>query len=237
MNSTVQISYIGYNTQEVKITSTTQILNIKMVEDSETLDEVVVVGYGVQKKVNLSGSVSSVSSEKIANRPVMNLGQALVGAAPGVRVTQGSGNPGDESIGIQVRGQGSFNNSSPLVLVDGVQADMGPLNTDDVESISILKDASAAAIYGSRAANGVILVTTKKGKKDESPKVTLTAMFAQEKPITDFKLMSSTADFMELHNIAKLNANPTANTPDYSWESIEEWREEIKTRMEFIPIR
>ena len=199
-----------------------------MVEDSETLDEVVVVGYGVQKKVNLSGSVSSVSSEKIANRPVMNLGQALVGAAPGVRVTQGSGNPGDESIGIQVRGQGSFNNSSPLVLVDGVQADMGPLNTDDVESISILKDASAAAIYGSRAANGVILVTTKKGKKDESPKVTLTAMFAQEKPITDFKLMSSTADFMELHNIAKLNANPTANTPDYSWESIEEWREADK---------
>lgn len=224
----MQISYIGYNTQEVKITSTTQTLNIKMVEDSETLDEVVVVGYGVQKKVNLSGSVSSVSSEKIANRPVMNLGQALVGAAPGVRVTQGSGNPGDESIGIQVRGQGSFNNSSPLVLVDGVQADMGPLNTDDVESISILKDASAAAIYGSRAANGVILVTTKKGKKDESPKVTLTAMFAQEKPITDFKLMSSTADFMELHNIAKLNANPTANTPDYSWESIEEWREADK---------
>lgn len=95
----------------------------------------------------------------------MNLGQALVGAAPGVRVTQGSGNPGDESIGIQVRGQGSFNNSSPLVLVDGVAADMAPLNTDDVESISILKDASAAAIYGSRAANGVILVTTKKGKR------------------------------------------------------------------------
>ena len=89
--------------QEVKITSTTQTLNIKMVEDSENLDEVVVVGYGVQKKVNLSGSVSSVNSEKIANRPVMNLGQALVGAAPGVRVTQGSGNPGDESIGIQVK--------------------------------------------------------------------------------------------------------------------------------------
>ena len=123
-----------------------------------------------RKKVNLTGSVASVSAEKIANRPVMNLGQALVGAAPGVRVTQGSGNPGDESIGIQVRGQGSFNNSSPLVLVDGVAADMAPLNTDDVESISILKDASAAAIYGSRAANGVILVTTKKGEKRRKPK-------------------------------------------------------------------
>ena len=226
-NASLIISYIGYLQQDVS-TKGKDAFNIIMKEDTKTLDEVVVVGYGVQKKVNLSGSVSSVSSEKIANRPVMNLGQALVGAAPGVRVTQGSGNPGDESIGIQVRGQGSFNNSSPLVLVDGVQADMGPLNTDDVESISILKDASAAAIYGSRAANGVILVTTKKGKKDESPKVTLTAMFAQEKPITDFKLMSSTADFMELHNIAKLNANPTANTPDYSWESIEEWREADK---------
>ena len=224
VNSSLLISYIGYKSQEVKVTSSTATVNITLDPDSEMLEEVVVVGYGTQKKVNLSGSVASVGSQKIANRPVMNLGQALMGAAPGVRVTQGSGNPGSESIGIQVRGQGSFNNSSPLILVDGVQADMAPLNTDDVESITILKDASAAAIYGSRAANGVILVTTKKGNRNESPKVTLSAMFAREKPITDFKLMSSTADFMELHNIAKLNANPTANTPDYSWESIEEWR-------------
>ena len=223
-NAVLVITFIGYVEQQIPVGNQTS-FSINLKEDSQALEEVVVVGYGTQKKVNLTGSVASVSAEKIANRPVMNLGQALVGAAPGVRVTQGSGNPGDESIGIQVRGQGSFNNSSPLVLVDGVAADMAPLNTDDVESISILKDASAAAIYGSRAANGVILVTTKKGKKDESPRVTFNAMFAQEKPITDFKLMSSTADFMELHNIAKLNANPTANTPDYSLESIEEWRQ------------
>ncbi len=225
VNSTLLVSYIGYKTQEVKVTGSTTNIEVTLQSDAEVLDEVVVVGYGTQKKINLSGSVASVGSQKIANRPVMNLGQALIGAAPGVRVTQGSGNPGSESIGIQVRGQGSFNNSSPLILVDGVQADMAPLNTDDVESVTILKDASAAAIYGSRAANGVVLVTTKKGKQNEFPKVTLTAMFAHEKPITAFKLMSSTADFMELHNIAKLNANPTANTPDYSWESIDEWRQ------------
>ena len=226
-NAVLVVTFIGYTEQQIPVGNQTS-FTINLKEDSQALDEVVVVGYGVQKKVNLSGAVASVNSEKIANRPVMNLGQALVGAAPGVNVTQSSGNPGDEKIGIQVRGQGSFNNSSPLVLVDGVAADMGPLNTDDIESVSILKDASAAAIYGSRAANGVILVTTKKGKKDESPRVTFNALFAREKPVTDFKLMSSTADFMELHNIARINANPTANTPDYSWESIEEWRQADK---------
>lgn len=222
-NAVLVVSFIGYVDQEIPVGNQST-FSISMKEDAQALEEVVVVGYGVQKKVNLSGSVASVNGDKIANRPVMNVGQALSGVAPGVRVTQGSGNPGDEKIGIQVRGQGSFNNSSPLVLVDGVAADMGPLNTDDIETISILKDASAAAIYGSRAANGVILITTKKGKRDESPKVTFNAIFAQEKSVTDFKLMSSTADFMELHNIAKFNANPTANTPDYSYESIEEWR-------------
>lgn len=224
VGATIEITYIGLVPQKIKVQAGVDNYNVTMNADSNNLEEVVVVGYGTQKKINLSGSVASVSSQKIANRPVMSVGQALIGAAPGVRVTQGSGNPGSESIGIQVRGQGSFNNSSPLILVDGVQADMAPLNTDDIENITILKDASAAAIYGSRAANGVILVTTKKGNKNESPKVTLTAMFASQKAITDFKLMSSTADFMELHNIAKLNANPTANTPDYSWDSIEEWR-------------
>ena len=222
--STLSITYIGMTTQTVKVKDGVTTYNITMTEDANNLDEVVVVGYGVQKKINLTGSVASVGAEKIANRPVMNATQALVGAASGVRVTQSSGNPGSEGMSIQVRGQGSFNSSSPLILVDGVEADMGPLNTDDIENISILKDASAAAIYGSRAANGVILVTTKKGKNNETPRVTVTAMWAREKPVTDFKLMSSTADFMELHNIAKLNANPTANTPDYSWESIDEWR-------------
>lgn len=222
--SVLHITFIGYEEQLITVGNQTQ-FNITLKEDAKALEEVVVVGYTTQKKTSLTGSVSTVKQEAITNRPVMNVGQALIGAAPGVRVTQGSGNPGSESMSIQVRGQGSFNSSSPLVLVDGVVADMAPLNSDDIESISILKDASSAAIYGSRAANGVILITTKKGKRDSKPKVTFNALFAQEKPVTDLKFTSSTADFMELHNIAKLNANPTANTPDYSWESIEEWRE------------
>jgi len=227
LGSTIVISSIGYKSMEITAKSGAK-ATVQLEEDSELLDEVVVVGYGVQKKVNLTGSVAAIGSEKIANRPVMNLGQTLAGVAPGIRVTQGSGNPGSEGMSIRVRGTGSFNNSDPLVLVDGVQADMVPLNTDDVESITILKDASAAAIYGSRAANGVILVTTKKGIRDEAPKVTFTAMYAQEKPVTDLKFMSSTADFMELHNIAKMNANPTTTTPDYSESTIAEWRKADK---------
>ena len=223
-DATLVISYIGYVTQEISVKGKTDI-TVTLQQDNEMLEEVVVVGYGVQKKVNLTGSVASVGADKIANRPVTSLGQALAGAAPGVRITQGSGAPGDESISIQVRGPGSFNNSSPLIIVDGVQADMAPLNTDDIESVSILKDASSAAIYGSRAANGVILITTKKGKNNEKPRVTFNAMFASQQPVTDYSLMSSTADFMELHNIAKLNAQPTsAGNPDYSYSSIEEWR-------------
>ena len=223
-DATLVISYIGYVTQEISVKGKTDI-TVTLQQDNEMLEEVVVVGYGVQKKVNLTGSVASVGADKIANRPVTSLGQALAGAAPGVRITQGSGAPGDEDISIQVRGPGSFNNSSPLIIVDGVQADMAPLNTDDIESVSILKDASSAAIYGSRAANGVILITTKKGKNNEKPRVTFNAMFASQQPVTDYSLMSSTADFMELHNIAKLNAQPTsAGNPDYSYSSIEEWR-------------
>ncbi|MCH5716158.1 TonB-dependent receptor plug domain-containing protein [Niabella hibiscisoli] len=117
----------------------------------------------------MTGSVSTVGADKVTNRPIMNLAAALGGTAPGVSVTQGNGNPGSESVAIRIRGTGSFNNSAPLVLVDGIIADMVPVNTDDIESISILKDASSAAIYGSRAANGVILVTTKRGKKMKHP--------------------------------------------------------------------
>lgn len=225
--SILQVSYIGFSPAEIQVASQ-RTVNLVLKEDSELLDEVVVVGYGIQKKVNLTGAVASVGSEKIANRPVMNLSTTLAGVAPGVRVTQGRGNPGDESVSIRIRGTGSFNDSSPLILVDGVVADMAPVNTDDVESISILKDASAAAIYGSRAANGVILVTTKKGKRDESPKVTFTSLFAREQAVTDLKFMSSTADFMELHNIANVNASPTSTSPRYSETTIAEWREANK---------
>ena len=223
-DGTLVITYIGYATQEVAVAGQ-QTINITLESTDAALDEVVVVGYGTQKKSNLTGSVSTVGADKIANRPVMNLAAALGGAAPGLAVTQSNGNPGSEGVSLRIRGTGSFNNTSPLVLVDGVVADMVPLNTDDIESITILKDAASASIYGSRAANGVILVTTKKGRKGEAPKITFNSLLAREKATTDLTFMSSTADWMELHNIAKLNANPTSTSPDYSETTIEEWRQ------------
>lgn len=222
-NDVLEISAINYETTTVTVGNQTT-LTVNLKASASNLEDVVVVGYGTQKRVNLTGSVSTVGADKIANRPVMNLSSTLAGAAPGVRVTQGNGNPGSEGVSISIRGTGSFNNSAPLILVDGVVADMVPVNTDDVESISILKDASSAAIYGSRAANGVILVTTKKGKRNEAPRITFNALYAREKAVTDLKFMSGTADWMDLHNIAKLNANPTATSQDYAQSVIDAWR-------------
>lgn len=216
-------TYVGYTSKEI-VVGADAIIDVVLKEQNSSLNDLVVVGYGTQKRINLTGSVATVGSDKLVNRPITNLASALAGTAPGVRVTQGNGNPGSEGVSIQIRGVGSFNNSSPLILVDGVVADMVPLNTDDIASISILKDAASAAIYGSRAANGVILVTTKKGKRNQAPRVTFTGLYASEKPVTDLKFMSNTADWMELHNIAKINANPTTTSPDYAYSTIDEWR-------------
>lgn len=225
-NATLIVSYIGYKTKSIEIGAASS-YNIKLEEDAEALDEVVVVGYGVQKKMNISGAIATVSSDKLENRPVMNLSSAIQGLATGVNVTQQSGAPGSEDVSIQMRGVTSTNGSSPLVLIDGTPGDMTVLNSDDVESISFLKDAASASIYGSRAGAGVILVTTKKGH-NEKPHITFSALFAQTKPITDLSFMSSTADWMHLHNVAKHNANPTASSDDYAQITIDEWREANK---------
>ena len=220
-NATLVFNYLGYSSIEEAIGGRTSI-NIQMSENTQILDEVVVVGYGTQKKIHLTGSVSAVGSDKIANRPAMNFSTSLAGLAPGVRVSQGSGNPGSESVSINIRGTGSVNGGSPMVLVDGIVSDMSVLNSDDVESVSFLKDAASSAIYGSRAANGVVLVTTKKGKK-AAPRVTFSAMIAQEKAVTNLKFLSSTADFLTLHNVAANNNNP-GGTGRYQQSIIDEWR-------------
>lgn len=219
--SVIVVSFIGYVTQEISV-GDSDFFEVMLAEDTQKLEEVVVVGYGVQKKINLTGAVSSIGSEKITSRPAMNLSSSLAGLAPGVRVTQGRGNPGDENVSINIRGLASINASSPMILVDGVVADMTVVNPDDVESISILKDAASAAIYGSRAANGVVLVTTKKGKAGK-PTVNFSAMFAQEKAITSMKFLSSTADWMTAHNIAANNNTPGGTLP-YEQATIDEWR-------------
>lgn len=160
----LKISYIGFDDQIVTV-GTQRDIQIKLKENSEALDEVVVVGYGTQKKVNLTGSVATIKSDKLVNRTTSNVVNMLAGQMPGVTVIQNSGQPGaDEGI-LRVRGLGTMGNSSAMVIIDGVESTMSSVNPNDIESISILKDAAASAIYGVRAANGVILITTKKGQQ------------------------------------------------------------------------
>lgn len=207
-NAVIQISYIGYLTKEIRIKGNETFLNIELQEDSRALDEIVVVGYGTQKKVNLSGAVAAVDVDKMAeSRPVDNLSVALAGIAAGVKVNSSNNAPGEgEAASILVRGQGTLNNSSPLVIIDGVEASLNSVNPNDVENMSILKDAASAAIYGSRAANGVILITTKKGKKEAGIKFNYNGYIAIEQPSKLPAPVSDYASYMELMNEAYENS-------------------------------
>ena len=164
--SSIEISFIGYKTVTVKATGSP--INVTMKEDSQQLDEVVVVGYGSQKKVNVTGAVGMVNSEVLEARPVQNVSQALQGVVPGLNFSVGnSGGALDSSLDINIRGAGTIGDgsgSSPLVLIDGIEGNLNSVNPNDVESVSVLKDAASASIYGARAAFGVILVKTKEGK-------------------------------------------------------------------------
>ena len=163
--ATLVVSYIGFANQEIKVGKQTN-LSIAMKEDAEALDELVVVGYGVQKKVNLTGSVAAVNTDDIQDTPASSLSNALVGKIAGVLMTQSGGKPGSGSS-MTVRAQGTWNNTEPLYVIDGVIRDkfaFDGLDASEVANVSVLKDAASAAVYGARAANGVVLVTTKKGK-------------------------------------------------------------------------
>ncbi len=176
---------MGFISREVPVAGQTEI-DITLQEDVSDLEEVVVVGYGTQKKVNLTGAVSQVTAEAIENRPVANMGQALQGVLPNLNINIPNGNP-NATPSFNVRGGTSlsgseFVNGSPFVLVDGVQMDINMLNPEDIESITVLKDAASAAIYGARAANGVVLVTTKKGKKSQKSQITYSNSFQFNRP-------------------------------------------------------
>ena len=178
-NGKITISYIGFNPQTLTAASNMQ---ITMKSEDKELNEVVVVGYGTQKKVNLTGSVSSVDSKALENRPIQNLQSGLQGMMPGVTITGTNGAPGMDSGSINVRGVGTLNSSSPYILIDGVEAGtMSSLDPNDIESISVLKDAASAAIYGSKAANGVILITTKRGKSGK-PQVSYNGYVSVQNP-------------------------------------------------------
>ena len=204
-NAVLQISYIGYLDQEIPVSgkSTVQVL---LKEDTQKLDEVVVVGYGVQKKANLTGSVATVKyGQELENRPITDPSQALSGKTTGVWVSQNSGAPGSDGATIRVRGYGTLNNTEPLVLIDGVEGRMAELAPNDIESITVLKDAASAAIYGSRAANGVVLIETKKGSGD---KVTINynGYFGVQQLGRRYNIISNSAEYMELWNTAFTNS-------------------------------
>lgn len=200
-NAVLIFSFIGYITQELPLNGRT-LLDVTLVEDVMNLAEVVVVGYGTEKKVNLTGSISTISSEQIKNIPVGQTSMALQGMAPGVTVTQRSGQPGRDGGIIRIRGLGTLGDNSPLVMVDGVETDLNNVEADAIESISVLKDAASAAIYGARAANGVILITTKRGEKGVSVSYNSYAGFQTP---TDLPNIVNATDHMELVNEAHRN--------------------------------
>lgn len=218
-NSVLQISYIGFITKEVTVGNNTS-LRIILQEDLKALDEVVVVGYGTQKKVNLTGSVSSVDISKEAeSRPITTLSAGLAGLAPGLYVRSAANDPGSSAT-IMLRGQGTLNNSAPLVIVDGVESSMDNVSPHDVASISILKDAASASIYGSRAANGVILITTKQGETGKT-QVNYNGYGSFQSVSHLMDLVDNSVEYMEMVNEAARNSNLSL---PFSQENIELWR-------------
>lgn len=220
VGSTLIISFIGFQTQEVKWEG--KPLTVTLKEDSQTLDEVVVVGYGVQKKANLTGSVASINAEALESRSVASVSAAMAGSMPGVTVIQTSGAPGAQTGSITIRGKNSINAASPLVIVDGIPGSMNNIDPQDIESISVLKDAASSAIYGVQAANGVILITTKKGKKGQKARVNYSGTVSWASPTAKLKFLGA-ADYATLYNEATLNEDPNAPLP-YTAEDIELFR-------------
>lgn len=222
-DAVIVVSYIGYLPQEVPVQGKTDI-RIILRENSEMLDEVVVVGYGVVRKKDLTGSLSSVGAKAMQDKPVSNIGDALQGRAAGVQVIN-SGTPGG-NVSIRVRGLGSINNSDPLLVIDGVPTDipLNALNQNDVETVDILKDASATAIYGSRGANGVVLITTKKGKAGDGT-ISISANFGIQQATSVPKMLNA-SQFASLHNEMMANNN-MGQRPDFadplSWGEGADW--------------
>ena len=220
-NATLVISFIGYTTQEIKLQGKTNV-TVTLTEDSKALDEVVVIGYGTQKKVNLTGSVAAVKiDETIASRSITNVSSSLSGLVPGLVVSQTTGFAGGDGASLKVRGLGSINNSDPLIVVDGMpDVDINRINMNDIESISVLKDAASSAVYGSRAANGVILITTKSGLKESKAKVSYNGSYAWSSPVEFYDYMADYSRALTMHMRAAASGNSSTN---YRQASAEQW--------------
>ena len=207
-NGTLVVSFVGYKTQEVQVKGQKQ-LQVVLSEDAEMLDEVVVIGYGTMKKSDLTGAVSSIGNKDIKDSPVSNLGQAIQGKISGVQIVD-AGKPGD-NVSIKIRGLDSINNCDPLVVIDGVPTDLGlsSLNMADVERLDVLKDASATAIYGSRGANGVVMITTKRGTEGKG-KLAVSANYSFQNA-TNVPSLLNAAQYAELSNDMMVNSGRNPN--------------------------
>lgn len=224
--ATVVFSFIGYQSQEVALQGRTT-LAITLKEDAQNLKDVVVVGYGTQKKMTVTGAVAAISSKELQQSPTANLTNALAGRLPGLNVNQFSGGePGVDISDIYIRGIGTYGNASPIVIVDGVERSLNYLSADEIESFTILKDASATAVFGIRGANGVIVITTKRGKASEKATLNFKISDGINTPI-HFPQYLGSADYAMLYNEAKINDNPgvsVGNLTLFSDEQIENYR-------------
>lgn len=214
----LELSMVGYRTMLLRPGTNAGNLTITLETLVTASKEIVVVGYGTQKKVNLTGSVASIGARDLAGRPITTASAALQGLLPGVTVINSSGKPGGGNTSIRIRGVGTTNNPDPLVLIDGLEGNIDLLNPDDIESISVLKDAASAAIYGSRGANGVVLVTTKKGATGlQQPVVSYSGYAGWQQPTRLPKYVGS-AEFMEMQNEALVNVG---KAPSFTAEQIQ----------------
>ena len=213
----ITVSSVGYTSKEILVE--TSPITITLDELTSDVEEVVVVGYGKQKRANLTGAVASLDGRTLNNRPITSSSQALQNL-PGVYTNQTKGRPGADGANIRIRGLGTLNDNNPLVLVDGVEYDINTINPNDIETISVLKDAASASIYGNRAANGVILITTKRGDKGSSS-IDYSAYFGSQSATIFPDIVTNTVDYMVGRNRALLNEGKSA---EYSDELIDEFR-------------
>ncbi|WP_256539527.1 TonB-dependent receptor [Mucilaginibacter aquariorum] len=221
-DGTLVFSFIGFTTKEVPLNGQTTGINVQLVAAQNSLNEVVVVGYGTQKRVNVIGAVDQITAAAIEGKPAVNLTQALQGTSPNLIIQQTSNEPGAYQT-INIRGVSTFGNNNPLTVIDGITGgDLNLLNPQDIESVSVLKDAGSAAIYGSRAANGVILVTTKKGKKNAGAVLTYNGQAGLQVPHVGYKPVHSFENAI-LRNQAVVNAGLT---PIYSPEQIRQFQQQ-----------
>jgi TonB-linked outer membrane protein, SusC/RagA family len=210
-NAVLQFSFVGYKKRDQRVNGQMHI-DIVLSPAESDMSEVVIIAYGAQKKVNITGAVSVISSKTVQNRPVTNVINAMQGAAAGLTITRTNGQPGKEGYGMQVRGLSSVNGSNPLFIIDGVPGSISNLNPNDIESVSILKDAASASIYGARAAGGVILVTTKTGKKGKMS-VKYSGFYGKQKPFNIPERLHSWEE-AEMANLASINAGQNAPWTD-----------------------